>query len=126
MPHLLPIDTSIHWADPQNPPYPESGVPIVTHLHGGHSRYLSDGHPDAWFTPNYEQTGRLFNEVYKYFNDQSGTTLWYHDHTIGITRLNVYAGLAGFYILRDKKEKKLIFLFEAIKTKNVTSIYSLL
>jgi spore coat protein A len=113
LPHLLPIDTTIHWAlmdaDPQ---YPANGVPIVTHLHGGHNRSESDGLPDAWFTPSSPATGRLtgrlFNEIYAYDNDQEAATLWYHDHALGITRLNVFAGLAGFYILRDDNEDALV------------------
>jgi spore coat protein A len=113
LPHLLPIDTTIHWALMDGEPqYPASGVPIVTHLHGGHNRSESDGLPDAWFTPfapaTGRQTGRLFNEVYAYENDQEAATLWYHDHALGITRLNVYAGLAGFYILRDENEDALV------------------
>lgn len=109
LPHLLPVDTTLHWAlMDANPPYPASGVPIVTHLHGGHNRSSSDGLPDAWFTPSFDQTGRLFNETYTYFNDQEAATLWYHDHALGITRLNVYAGLAGFFILRDANEDALV------------------
>ena len=42
-----------------------------------------------------------------YPNCQPSTTLWYHDHALGITRLNVYAGLAGFYLIRDEAEKAL-------------------
>jgi len=113
IPHLLPVDGSVHWADPlaagQTTDGPYIGpVPIVTHVHGGHSRSDSDGLPDAWFTPGYAYTGRLFNEVYHYDNDQEAATLWYHDHALGITRLNVYAGLAGFYILRDPVEDDLV------------------
>lgn len=109
LPHLLPIDSTVHWAlMDANPPYPASGVPIVSHLHGGHNRSESDGLPDAWFTPGFELAGRLFNETYTYHNDQEAATLWYHDHALGITRLNVYAGLAGFYILRDANEDALV------------------
>jgi spore coat protein A len=107
LPHLLPVDTTLHWADPKH--FPASGVPIVTHLHGGLGDYLSDGHPDAWFTPNSEQRGpQVARDIYDYENDQEAATLWYHDHALGLTRLNVYAGSAGFYILRDKNEKDLI------------------
>ena len=57
---------------------------------------------------NYQYTGSTFaREIYKYTNHQQGTTLWYHDHAVGITRLNVYAGLAGFYLIRDKMEERL-------------------
>lgn len=112
LPHLLPVDPTLHWADPPglgHGPGPYTGpVPVVTHLHGGHTRSDSDGLPDAWFTPDSrdadalpDYTGRLYNPVYTYDNDQQAATLWYHDHALGVTRLNVYAGLAGFYILRD-------------------------
>ena len=110
VPHLLPVDTSVHWAlyghDAMGP-Y-QGPVPVVTHLHGGHTRSDSDGLPDAWFTPGFAATGRLFNEIYRYDNDQLAATIWYHDHALGITRLNVYAGLAGFYILRDDVEDGLV------------------
>jgi spore coat protein A len=105
--HLLPVDTTVHWAMPMAPEYPASGVPVVTHVHGGHSRSDSDGLPEAWFTPGFAQVGPLFNEIYTYDNDQEAATLWYHDHALGITRLNVYAGLAGFYMLRDAWEDSL-------------------
>ena len=45
--------------------------------------------------------------MYYYPNCQRPTTLWYHDHALGITRLNVYAGLAGFYLIKDAQEKQL-------------------
>lgn len=106
LPHLLPVDTSIHWAMPENWPY--SGVPLVTHLHGGHIESASDGNPDAWFTPGFTQKGSYWSQqVYNYPNDQEPATIWYHDHALGITRLNVYAGLAGYYILRDEWEDNL-------------------
>jgi len=100
LPHLLPVDTSLHWADPAG--WPESGVPLVTHVHGGHTESASDGLPEAWFTPGFEQKGPDWKkEIYHYDNDQGAGTIWYHDHALGITRLNVYAGLAGFYLMRD-------------------------
>jgi spore coat protein A len=112
LPHLLPVDTSIHWAfgdhGPNGPTIERDGVPIVTHLHGGHTASSSDGLPDAWFTPGAGPVGRLYNPVYVYDNDQEAGTLWYHDHALGITRLNVYAGLAGFYLLRDENEDALV------------------
>lgn len=114
--------------DPGAPPYvayppgyplAQSPVPIIPHLHGGEVKSTSDGHPEAWFTPgggtfphgaayNTELTtwwdGTLVaaNEaVFRYPNAQPPTTLWYHDHALGITRINVMSGLAGFYLLRD-------------------------
>jgi bilirubin oxidase len=96
-------------------------VPIVTHVHGAHTGEDSDGYPEAWFLPNannipkgYAETGTFYDYFMKkykrnwapgtatfdYPNDQRATTLWYHDHTLGMTRLNVYAGPAGFYLIR--------------------------
>ena len=100
--HLLPIDESIHKAEPT------SGIPTVVHLHGGHTESASDGFPDAWFTQNFAETGSAFvKQIYHYTNDQEATTLWYHDHTLGMTRLQNYAGLAGMYIIRDAHEASL-------------------
>ena len=114
--HLFTIDKTIHWAGTD---YEEdngeangaevvfdNGIPTVTHLHGGHTEAVSDGHPEAWYTPGPNpKTGSNYNgNVFTYENSQAPATLWYHDHTIGITRLNVYAGLAGFYLLRDDHE----------------------
>jgi spore coat protein A len=112
LPNLLPVDVSVHWADPLQQGYPAAfngPVPIVTHLHGGHSESASDGLPEAWFTPGFKITGPDFvKKTYRYDNDQQAATLWYHDHALGITRLNVYAGLAGFYLLRDENEEALM------------------
>ncbi|HEU4435894.1 MAG TPA: multicopper oxidase domain-containing protein [candidate division Zixibacteria bacterium] len=97
--HLLDyaIDTTLHWADPEGP-----GIPAVAHLHGGETEPGSDGGPLSWFTQNFAEKGEDWqHEVFTYHNGQEPTTLWYHDHALGITRLNVYAGLAGFYLLRD-------------------------
>lgn len=135
LPHLLPVDPTLHWANPPGgrrdrdsrpgfaaTPGPYTGpVPIVTHLHGAHTTEESDGHPEAWYLPDavdiprgYAGAGTFYDYFTKryqtgwdpgtasfnYRNDQRATTLWYHDHSLGITRLNVYAGMAGFYLLR--------------------------
>jgi FtsP/CotA-like multicopper oxidase with cupredoxin domain len=128
LPHLLPVDQTLHWANPVSGPDRESidqapylgPVPIVSHLHGAHVPDISDGFPEAWYLPDagdipagYATHGTRYGSVhdapagaavYEYPNDQLATTLWYHDHTMGMTRLNVYAGLAGFYLLRDEVE----------------------
>ncbi len=102
LPHFLPVDSSVHWAAPLDPPYPYSGVPAVTHVHGGLTESASDGIPEAWFTPGFAQVGKDWKKaLYHYDLPQQSGTVWYHDHALGITRLNVYAGLAGFFILRD-------------------------
>ena len=101
--HLLPVDTTVHRANPMR------GIPTVSHLHGGHSEPGSDGDPEAWFTKNWRETGpRFVSRTNTYDNSQESGTLWYHDHALGITRLNVYAGLAGFYLLRDDNEMQMI------------------
>ena len=101
--HLLPVDTSIQGAEDFRP-----AVRNVVHLHDGNTTAEFDGHPDQWYAPNLTEIGPLFvTDVFEYPNRQPATTLWYHDHAVGITRLNVYAGLAAFYILRDKEEKAL-------------------
>lgn len=107
IPHILPIDTSVHWADPFGNDS-VAAVPVVTHVHGANSAASSDGLPDAWFTPGYAQTGPIFNPIYTYDNNQDGATIWYHDHALGITRLNVYAGMAGFFPIVDDNEEYLV------------------
>ena len=144
IPQFLPVDPTIHWANPSNmpmnmpgmtpglpPPYPayppgfdgtvvpgnpngynaQWPVPLVPHLHGGEVQSWYDGGPDAWFTYN-GVTGPTFSSngayatntnkaTYYYPNLQNPATLWYHDHALGMTRLNVMSGLAGFYFLKD-------------------------
>ncbi|RJS54714.1 copper oxidase [Bacillus subtilis] len=103
--HFLPIDHTIHHSDSQ---HEEPEVKTVVHLHGGVTPDDSDGYPEAWFSKDFEQTGPYFKrEVYHYPNQQRGAILWYHDHAMALTRLNVYAGLVGAYIIHDPKEKRL-------------------
>jgi len=143
LPHLLPVDPTLHWA---NPPGGEMGrdtrptfevtpdrytgpVPIVTHVHGAVGvGDESDGYPEAWYLPDVNlneteySTAATVGTWYEFFAGKAATkfgatwgpgyatfqypnlnrasTLWYHDHTLGMTRLNVYAGPAGFYIVR--------------------------
>jgi spore coat protein A len=87
----------------------------VTHLHGGFNFSASDGGPEAWFTsdgrhgPDYRTlAGAKPDEaLYAYTNHQLATALWYHDHAMAINRLNIYAGLAGLYLIRDAFEESL-------------------
>jgi spore coat protein A len=88
--HILEVDECAH-----GPNYWSDSARIVTHLHGGHLPARFDGQPEYTLLP-----GEL--DVYEYPNNQDAATLWYHDHALGITRLNVYAGMAGFYLLRDE------------------------
>lgn len=72
----------------------------IIHLHGGHVPASSDGYPDDAVAPG--------NQVLDHYpNNQDAATLWYHDHAMGITRLNVAMGLAGFYLIRDDAEAAL-------------------
>jgi FtsP/CotA-like multicopper oxidase with cupredoxin domain len=94
--HDLAVETCMHgpaqWGD----------VPrTVTHLHGGRVDPLSDGPPEGTQLPGQA------SPVYDYPNGQSAATMWYHDHALGMTRLNVYMGLAGFYLIRDAQEEAL-------------------
>jgi spore coat protein A, manganese oxidase len=101
----LPLDTTIEESPPDLP-----RARVVPHLHGGHILSAWDGIPDAWFAPpgSSPMTGPgFFGTTFEYANDQRATTLWYHDHAAGVTRLNVYAGLAGFYLIRDAVEDSL-------------------
>ena len=134
LPHLLPVDQTLHWANPPGgtsgrdmhgtDPSPYTGpVPIITHVHGNHAADHSDGFAEAWYLPaadnipaGYAKHGSFYryfkeksplgdrwgrgNAVFQYRNDQRAGTQWYHDHTLGLTRANVYAGPAGFYLLR--------------------------
>ena len=93
--HYLPVDMCIHGPDTEGP------TPrIVTHLHGGHVTPANDGYPTNTILPGQQQT-----TIYP--NHQVAGTLWYHDHALGITRLNVMMGLAGFYLLFDPAEASL-------------------
>jgi FtsP/CotA-like multicopper oxidase with cupredoxin domain len=140
LPHLLPVDPTLHWANPPggtagrdkrptltSTPGPYTGpVPIVTHVHGAAGvGDESDGYTEAWFLPaagnipdGYATVGTWydffagkakdkFGEVwgpgfatFQYPNLGRPSCDWYHDHALGLTRLNVYAGPAGFYIIR--------------------------
>jgi spore coat protein A len=97
--HFLPLDYTIH-GEGQNVPE----VRTVTHIHGARVMPESDGYPDSWVTSDGRTGPVRAADPCHYPNDQAATTLWYHDHALGITRLNVYAGLAGFYLIRDPGE----------------------
>ena len=138
--HLLPVDPTLHWANPPGgtdgrdtrPSFKETPeaytgpVPMVTHVHGAVSvGDESDGYAEAWYLPaakdipaDYAKSGTWYEffsgkaktkfgaqwgpgyAVFQYPNENRASTIWYHDHTLGMTRLNVYAGPAGFYIVR--------------------------
>jgi FtsP/CotA-like multicopper oxidase with cupredoxin domain len=76
-----------------------SGFAVV-HLHGGMTQASSDG-----WTENIAAPGQAVLDAYP--NDQRAAMLWYHDHVMGVTRFNVYAGLAGLWIVRDDREREL-------------------
>ncbi len=92
--HYLAVDLCPHGAD-DGPPR------TVVHLHGGHVPSVFDGDPEDTVQPAPGLTA--FND-FNYPNGQNAATLWYHDHALGTTRLNVYMGLVGFYLLRDDWE----------------------
>ncbi len=111
---LLTIDQTIHWADPlmqmgSFAPY-KGPIPTVAHLHGGEVPSAFDGGPNQWFTRNglhgkgYAtlRSTAAHSAIYQYPNSQQATTLLFHDHSLGATRINVYAGLLTAYIIRDQ------------------------
>ncbi len=93
--HFLPIDHNIHGAEADKPQ-----VRAVVHLHGAKTGPASDGYPEDWYEPGKSVT-------YYYPNNQDATMLWYHDHALGINRLNIYAGLLGAFFIRDQVEDSL-------------------
>jgi len=140
LPHLLPVDPTLHWANPGGgptdrdtrptfdvTPAPYTGpVPTVPHIHGAVGvGDESDGYAEAWYLPaakdiptGYATKGTWYDffagkaaagygatwgsgfAIFQYPNANRASTIWYHDHALGMTRLNVYAGPAGFYIIR--------------------------
>lgn len=92
----------------------------VVHLHGA----LTNGHNDGW-AHNVALPGGVTRCTYP--NRQEATTLWYHDHAMAVTRFNVFAGLSGFYIIRDDQEARLRLpsgdreLFLGIADRNLES-----
>ena len=93
--HFLPIDHNLHGAEADKPQ-----VRTVVHVHGAKVHPENDGYPEDWVVP-----GK--SNLYYYPNQQDPAMLWYHDHAMGINRLNIYAGLLGSYIVRDKVEDAL-------------------
>jgi len=93
--HLLPVDHALHGAEANLP-----DVRAVVHLHGGKVPPESDGNPENWFVPGE-------SKIFSYPNRQDAAALFYHDHAMGITRLNAVAGLFGHYLIRDAVEDSL-------------------
>ena len=119
--HLLSIDHKIHGAERGKPE-----VRAAVHMHGAKTRPESDGYPEDWIVP-----GKSI--VYHYPNQQDAATLWYHDHALGINRLNVYAGLVGMFLIRDPYEDGLnlpqgkyelpLVLFDRLFTRDGQLLY---
>ena len=93
--HFLPIDYTLHGCGHDVP-----DVRTTTHLHGAKTHSEDDGYPEDWFTPGQSRTCT-------YPMEQDATALWYHDHAMGLTRLNTYAGLFGMLLIRDQVEDAL-------------------
>ncbi|MCA9240640.1 MAG: multicopper oxidase domain-containing protein [Planctomycetales bacterium] len=106
--HILPYDNTIHGAGAQ---FPQART--IAHVHGAVTDEASDGFPEHWFSPDAGAAangmgGPAGNSlVTTYTNNQRAAANWYHDHSMGITRLNVYAGMAGLYNIRDAEEQSL-------------------
>jgi spore coat protein A, manganese oxidase len=93
--HFLPIDHRIHGAEKDKPE-----VRGIVHVHGARVQTDSDGYPDDWYIPGQSR-------LHTYPNKQDAAGLWYHDHAMGINRLNIYAGLFGNLLIRDAHEQSL-------------------
>ncbi len=93
--HFLTIDHSLHGAEKDRPE-----ARSVVHVHGAKAPPESDGYPEEWYAPGKSRT-------YYYPNQQEPALLWYHDHAMGINRLNIYAGMFGLFLIRDAVEDKL-------------------
>jgi spore coat protein A, manganese oxidase len=115
-PHFLPIDPTLAWANPATieppvapftpfpPGYAQAQTPvgIVTHNHGLVVVPQNDGTAEEWFTSSFQRGPSFVSRDYFKPNEQPGTQLFYHDHTMGMTRISLYAGLAGSaYYIRD-------------------------
>ena len=119
--HFLPVDHSIHGAEAGKP-----AVRTVVHVHGAKTGPESDGYPEDWIVP-----GK--SSLYFYPNQQDAAMLWYHDHTLGINRLNVYAGLLGAFFIRDSVEAALnlpqgkyelpLILYDRMLTQDAQLLY---
>ncbi|KAL6192702.1 hypothetical protein ACLB2K_033788 [Fragaria x ananassa] len=95
--HILPWDPTIPTAVPST----KNGIPTVVHLHGAIGEPESDGNANSWFTAGFRVRGSTWsNKTYRYYNQQQPGNLWYHDHAMGMTRVNLLAGLVGAYIIR--------------------------
>jgi len=126
---FIPVDTTLMGAgETPNGTEQYTQNRANLHLHGGDNPWISDGTPYQWTTPAGEATsypkgvsvynvpdmpdpGRTAQQgvlTYYYPNEQSARLLFYHDHAVGITRLNVYAGEAAGYLLTDAVEADLM------------------
>jgi FtsP/CotA-like multicopper oxidase with cupredoxin domain len=123
---FIPVDTTYMGAGegPNGGNYTQNRSAV--HLHGGNTIWISDGTPHQWTTPAGETTpypqGVSVHNVpdmdggvepqgtltFFYSNQQSARLMFYHDHALGITRLNVYAGMAAGYLLTDQYEQDFI------------------
>lgn len=100
-PHILPVDPTLLMSMGTNSSSTSFVPPLVAHLHGGHTAAIYDGNPTYVKLPGESTT-------YRYDNSQEGSMIWYHDHTMGLTRLNVYAGLAAGYNITDTNHARLV------------------
>ncbi len=120
-PYIDPVTPDPRLSQPYDGP-----IPMVVHVHGAEVSPYSDGFPEAWWTPagydpktgaplsaSYAAKGSHYDQepsfrknnypgsaAFAYSNRQPATTLWFHDHTLGMTANNVYAGPAGFWLIR--------------------------
>ena len=108
--HLFEVDDRIQGTEPGDYPDYDGPVPevrTVTHFHGLNVAPESDGQADMWTSPGGVPGPGFAGPVHDIPNRQSRMTSTYHDHAKGISRLNIYAGLAGFYLIESQQEEQL-------------------
>jgi spore coat protein A, manganese oxidase len=118
--HILPVDPTLMMGmggmggGTGNMMMDPNMIPIVVHLHGAHVASIYDGFPTATITPmnpNMPMEPGMMRQssvTYTYDNSQQSAMLWYHDHSLGFTRVNVFAGLEGTYYIEDQNRRDLI------------------
>ncbi|MFV2100294.1 hypothetical protein [Micromonospora sp. LOL_024] len=123
---FLPVDPTVPGAGaaPLDGPAPFPQNRAVLHLCGAHTGWISAGNPWQWITPAGEITpyptgvslahvpdmahpGQGATTLY-FPNEQSGRLLWFHDNTVGLSRLTIHSGQLALYLLTDKAQEGLV------------------
>ncbi|WP_254762558.1 multicopper oxidase family protein [Natrinema marinum] len=108
--HIFEVDDMIHGTSPEDYEGYDGAVPEVRtsiHQHGLNVERSSDGQARAWDAPDGTKGPQFVKHVHELPNRQERMIGTYHDHALGVSRLNNYAGLHGFYFIEGWEEKRL-------------------